>query len=906
MAFYNMLIQSAGHTWDSMVQRFTQHIVPGSTDRPPRKPPRPTGPSLLTKATQLLMFGALSNTVTAQPFQLKSDLQFTQHLRRYRSCMGALQTQHLSHLDRVHLHKRIVIASQHFSKTMSDNGSDVLTGIVDTGASHGASPNFSDCDPSSIRRLSQPIPLAGIAGGLEIHFAGTAYFETLNLKGDIIPFPVELLLHKDLPGLIISPQAFLAKTNSGETHGKLEDHFKVFHNRTEWHKDGAHTLTMGYDSSFLPRITLFRKGRADPTLKAMTSVLHSSNKNLTAYQKVWMRWHVKLGHLGFAHVQKLGIGGFLDSIALGLNRTKLTEQPKCSACQYGKQVRIADGTTVTSKHKESQGALLKGATEPGNIIYKDQVISKVPGRLLHTAGREPKQDRFSASSVFYDGASGVIKIEHQVTVNATDSLMAKNNFERWALQHGVIIKSYHSDNGVYKSNDYMKALQDHHQPIRFSGVGAKWQNGVAENAIRIAVTRARTMMMHVALHWPEVDDESLWPLALSYAAHLYNNTPNRETGIAPMEIFTRTQSDHTALRLAHPWGCPTYVLEPRLTSAGGKIPKWQPRSRRGQFVGVSPLHAENIGLIRNLSTGYISPQYHLVYDDWFETVYASDTTPPPQWDHLCIFDKFETVFEPGETPPQLSDEWFTPEELANNDTQRHIQRLRHGRQVWQNTKTKESREDFHYDPPSSEVPKAPPPYDAIPIAVPTPRELTPSSLTREHASIAPSIAPTNPVTPTAPVTNASSSTMDSIRRNPRRGARDKAVSRLDPNPKLKSYLALSMLAVMLSQTSGITPHAAFLLKEKTHGYDPLTGFQEHQHPGTTQSHLVLKAKATKDPDLPSLRESLTGPHADEFWKAMDKEIGSLESKDTYTVVPRSSIPAGATVVPGTWVQRIKR
>jgi hypothetical protein len=39
---------------------------------------------------------------------------------------------------------------------------------------------------------------------------------------------------------------------------------------------------------------------------------------------------------------------------------------------------------------------------------------------------------------------------------------------------------------------------------------------------------------------------------------------------------------------------------------------------------------------------------------------------------------------------------------------------------------------------------------------------------------------------------------------------------------------------------------------------------------------------------------------------MDSEVASLESKDTYDVVLRSSIPPGTTVVPGTWVQRIKR
>jgi hypothetical protein len=141
-----------------------------------------------------------------------------------------------------------------------------------------------------------------------------------------------------------------------------------------------------------------------------------------------------------------------------------------------------------------------------------------------------------------------------------------------------------------------------------------------------------------------------------------------------------------------------------------------------------------------------------------------------------------------------------------------------------------------------------------------------------------------------------------------RQARDTAaIIRLDPNPRLKSYLGMSMLAIVLSQTSGITPTSAFLLQEQIHGLDPLTGYQEYMHPATTQSQLALKATVSKDPDLPSLRDSLTGPYAKEFWKAMDSEVASLESKDTYDVVVlHSSIPPGTTVVPGTWVQQIKQ
>ena len=163
--------------------------------------------------------------------------------------------------------------------------------------------------------------------------------------------------------------------------------------------------------------------------------------------------------------------------------------------------------------------------------------------------------------------------------------------------------------------------------MRHSGVGAHHHNALAETSIKHVVKTALTMMIHAALRWPEESDKSLWPLALDHAVHLHNHTPALSSGISPEEIWTRSSSSHSHLLNSHPWGCPVYVLQPKLQD-GMKIPKWEPRSRRGQYMGHSPLHASTVGLVRNLKTENISPQFHVVYDDFFETVHSSDAEAP--------------------------------------------------------------------------------------------------------------------------------------------------------------------------------------------------------------------------------------------------------------------------------------
>jgi hypothetical protein len=63
--------------------------------------------------------------------------------------------------------------------------------------------------------------------------------------------------------------------------------------------------------------------------------------------------------------------------------------------------------------------------------------------------------------------------------------------------------------------------------------------------------------------------------------------------------------------------------------------------------------------IRNLNTGYISSQYHCVFDDWFETVY-SPADVDPEWEEMQLF-QLQAELDP-EDNPRLADEWLTVEE----------------------------------------------------------------------------------------------------------------------------------------------------------------------------------------------------------------------------------------------------
>jgi hypothetical protein len=90
-------------------------------------------------------------------------------------------------------------------------------------------------------------------------------------------------------------------------------------------------------------------------------------------------------------------------------------------------------------------------------------------------------------------------------------------------------------------------------------------------------------------------------------------------GLCPADVFTGSTVPCHRLRDFHVWGCPVYILDPKLQE-GKKLPQWELCSRRGIFVGLLHVHSSEVPLVLNLQTGSITSQFHVVFDDRFLTV----------------------------------------------------------------------------------------------------------------------------------------------------------------------------------------------------------------------------------------------------------------------------------------------
>jgi hypothetical protein len=131
-------------------------------------------------------------------------------------------------------------------------------------------------------------------------------------------------------------------------------------------------------------------------------------------------------------------------------------------------------------------------------------------------------------------------------------------------------------------------------------------------------------------------DKMFWPFAINAVAERMNSLHIDTDGHTPQSKFYGVNIENIPVKIFHTMFCPCYVQDSRLHNAGSMgLPKWELRSNICVYLGHSLLHAGSVALVSNPSTGHVSPQYHIVFDDDFTMVpYMEAGMIPPHWSDL--------------------------------------------------------------------------------------------------------------------------------------------------------------------------------------------------------------------------------------------------------------------------------
>jgi hypothetical protein len=131
-------------------------------------------------------------------------------------------------------------------------------------------------------------------------------------------------------------------------------------------------------------------------LSATLSVVSLENSNLSEPEKeLLLRWHFRLGHLGFRKMQFLMRTGVLATPSQATRHmhtvtSKRSVPPrKCAACQYGKQTcRPTPGKTSSVDCDHAGVWLKKDHLNTGQEVTLDHFVCSTKGRLLFLKERQ--------------------------------------------------------------------------------------------------------------------------------------------------------------------------------------------------------------------------------------------------------------------------------------------------------------------------------------------------------------------------------------------------------------------------------------------------------------------------------------------------------------------------------------
>jgi hypothetical protein len=523
--------------------------------------------------------------------------------------------------------------------------------VWDSGASRSVSPHRSDfVGPLEPTPLS--MKLQGIARGIRIKGVGHVAWSFVDDTGMLRTLKVPALYVPEASTRLLSTNE-LMEVYKPETIKHDLDRLYFNGNQSagvngiEILRDPTTNLHVGmaYDHS--------APGKVHAAFNSAISVTSAHNINLSPAEKELVLWHNRLGHLGYRKIQFLLQTGVLSHSESARRKqssaARIQTYPMCAACQYGKQRRASAPGKRTRVVKDRRDVLREGDLFPGQKVSVDHFICSTRGRLLHTYGKEDPKQQYAGGAMFVDHATGYLFVSPQVHMTTHETLESKEKFEKHCRDFGVIPTQYHSDNGsAFTSQAYREHLETFAQISTYAGVGAHHHNGIAERAIQTVMSIARTMMLHSAIHWPDVADAALWPLAVEHAIQLYNHMPNPSTGHSPHDLFSKTRWPQSRFQHFQVWGCPAYVVDKSIQDMKS-VPRWKTRSDRLMYVGHSVKHATSVARVLNLDTGAITTQFGAIADNNFATIgISADHLPDlgsPEWMNLFGESEFQYVLD---------------------------------------------------------------------------------------------------------------------------------------------------------------------------------------------------------------------------------------------------------------------
>ena len=332
-------------------------------------------------------------------------------------------------------------------------------------------------------------------------------------------------------------------------------------------------------------------------------------------------------------------------------------------------------------------------------------------------------------------------------------------------------------------------------------------------------------------------------------------------------------------------------------------------------MGFSKMHSSLVSLILNQSTGSISPQFHVVFDDLFSTVHASESETPREWSKLISMPsaRFQIAVEES-AEVELADEWLTPTELESRMQQQRAQVVSNRRRESVST-TSQGEYQLQSNQQQQQQHQLGQMYQRQ-----QPLRIAGDHQGQEVEVLTNSLRDASTQEPIIPSDDQDLNLGQLVQEEEqhegqqpelRRSSRSKKAPKLY-NPgnfgAAKDWISdqVAMLATSFEENSFTLADWSEMLCTLS---DVDSDYCMKYPKGYDSVNVGYLAKHKSDPDTPTYIEAMSGEHAMGYFNDMKNEITNLVKRNTWTTILRSEIGTKypkAPVIPSTWALRCKR
>jgi hypothetical protein len=96
--------------------------------------------------------------------------------------------------------------------------------------------------------------------------------------------------------------------------------------------------------------------------------------------------------------------------------------------------------------------------------------------------------------LFVDHKARLVYPSFQESKTTSEARRSKCDYEKLKQFYQVTGKSYHAENGAFRSKTFQKAIDNKNQHLNFSGANAQWQNGLVGRSNGKLCAAARLML----------------------------------------------------------------------------------------------------------------------------------------------------------------------------------------------------------------------------------------------------------------------------------------------------------------------------------------------------------------------------------------------------------------------------